>query len=376
RQRPGRRPRRRAAVHHTGADRCRPRSRAGDWRRHLRSADRRDREAGERRRGREHGRPRGARGGPDASGLSGGSPARGARQGPARRLHRDRRRDAGRAPRPERSGGARARRECEDHDPGGSPTCAGSRPLVTRVGFGFDLHPLRRGRPLVLGGVTLESEAGLDGHSDADVLSHAVGEALLGALAMGDLGRHFPDTDPRYRGTSSLMLLEKVMDLVRSRGGRLVNVDATVLAQAPRLQPHLEEMAKRLTFAKNFTEVDDKIITRAQAEGVSAREVSERYVAEFYRDMEAIGVLRGDVEPKATDHIGQMIRLIEQLVAAGVAYVVDGDVYFEISRFPAYGRLSGKNLDELLAGARVEVDERKRDPRDFALWKAAKPGEP
>jgi 2-C-methyl-D-erythritol 2,4-cyclodiphosphate synthase len=117
---------------------------------------------------------------------------------------------------------------------------------VTRVGFGFDLHPLLRGRPLVLGGVTLESEAGLDGHSDADVLSHAVGEALLGALAMGDLGRHFPDTDPRYRGISSLMLLEKVMDLVRSRGGRLVNVDATVLAQAPRLQPHLEEMAKRL----------------------------------------------------------------------------------------------------------------------------------
>ena len=117
---------------------------------------------------------------------------------------------------------------------------------MTRVGFGFDLHPLRSGRPLVLGGVTLESEAGLDGHSDADVLSHAVGEALLGALAMGDLGRHFPDTDPRYRGISSLVLLEKAMDLVRSRGGRLVNVDATVLAQAPRLQPHLEEMAKRL----------------------------------------------------------------------------------------------------------------------------------
>jgi len=117
---------------------------------------------------------------------------------------------------------------------------------VTRVGLGFDLHPLRRGRPLVLGGMTLEAEAGLDGHSDADVLSHAVGEALLGALALGDLGRHFPETDPRYRGISSLSLLEKVMELVRSHGGRLVNVDATVLAQAPRLQPHLTEMAKRL----------------------------------------------------------------------------------------------------------------------------------
>jgi len=117
---------------------------------------------------------------------------------------------------------------------------------VTRVGFGFDLHPLRRGRPLVLGGVTLPSEIGLDGHSDADVLCHAVGEALLGALALGDLGRHFPDTDPRYRGISSLVLLDKTMELVRARGGRLVNVDATVLAQAPRLLPHLDEMAKRL----------------------------------------------------------------------------------------------------------------------------------
>lgn len=117
---------------------------------------------------------------------------------------------------------------------------------MTRVGFGFDLHPLVAGRPLVLGGVTVPSELGLGGHSDADVLAHAVGEALLGALALGDLGRHFPDSDPRYRGISSLVLLEAVMQLVRSRGGRLVNVDATVLAQAPKLAPMLPEMAKRL----------------------------------------------------------------------------------------------------------------------------------
>jgi 2-C-methyl-D-erythritol 2,4-cyclodiphosphate synthase len=115
-----------------------------------------------------------------------------------------------------------------------------------RVGFGFDLHPLVTGRPLVLGGVTVPSELGLGGHSDADVLTHAVGEAMLGALALGDLGRHFPDTDPRYRGISSLALLEAVMHLVRGRGGRLVNVDATVLAQAPKLAPLLPEMAKRL----------------------------------------------------------------------------------------------------------------------------------
>jgi len=95
--------------------------------------------------------------------------------------------------------------------------------------------------------VTVASDVGLDGHSDADVLSHAIGEALLGALALGDLGRHFPDTDPRYRGISSLVLLGHVIELVRGRGGVLVNVDATVLAQAPKLAPHLPEMAKRLS---------------------------------------------------------------------------------------------------------------------------------
>lgn len=117
---------------------------------------------------------------------------------------------------------------------------------MTRVGFGFDLHPLVAGRPLVLGGVSVPFEMGLAGHSDADVLSHAIAEALLGALALGDLGRHFPDNDPRYRGISSLILLREVLGLVSARGGRPVNVDATVLAEAPRLAPHLDEMAKRL----------------------------------------------------------------------------------------------------------------------------------
>ncbi len=117
---------------------------------------------------------------------------------------------------------------------------------MNRVGFGFDLHPLVAERPLVLGGVTVPSEVGLGGHSDADALTHAVGEALLGALALGDLGRHFPDTDPRWRGVSSLLLLGQVIGLVRGRGATLLNVDATVLAQAPRLAPHLPEMATRL----------------------------------------------------------------------------------------------------------------------------------
>ena len=138
---------------------------------------------------------------------------------------------------------------------------------MTRVGFGFDLHPFAPGRPLVLGGVTVEFDRGLGGHSDADVLSHAVGEALLGALALGDLGRHFPDTDPRYRGISSLTLLRHVVELVRARGGRLVNVDATVLAQAPRLAPLLPEMAKRLADVLGL-EIDRVSVKAKSPEGL------------------------------------------------------------------------------------------------------------
>ena len=118
--------------------------------------------------------------------------------------------------------------------------------MMNRTGFGFDVHPLVRGRPLVLGGVTIESDLGLSGHSDADVLSHAIGEALLGALALGDLGRHFPDSDERYRGISSLVLLRHVVELLTAEAARIVNVDATVLAEKPRLAPRLAEMAKRL----------------------------------------------------------------------------------------------------------------------------------
>lgn len=120
---------------------------------------------------------------------------------------------------------------------------------MIRVGLGFDLHPVAADRPLLLGGVKVPAEFGLGGHSDADVLAHAIAEALLGALALGDLGRHFPDTDPRYRGVSSLVLLRQVIELVGARGGRVVNVDATVLAEAPRLASFLHEMAKRLADA-------------------------------------------------------------------------------------------------------------------------------
>ncbi len=142
------------------------------------------------------------------------------------------------------------------------------------------------------------------------------------------------------------------------------------------IRRYLVHRGYRVTFVKNFTDVDDKIIARSRETGVAWHELAERYIAEYRRDMAQLGIMPPDVEPRATEHISKMLELVERLLAGGFAYVVDGDVYFEVRRFPAYGRLSGRNLDELLAGARVEIDERKRDPRDFALWKAAKPGEP
>jgi 2-C-methyl-D-erythritol 2,4-cyclodiphosphate synthase len=135
--------------------------------------------------------------------------------------------------------------------------------MSTRTGLGFDLHPIVAERPLVLGGVTVAPHNGLGGHSDADVLAHAIGEALLGALALGDLGRVFPDTDPQYAGISSLRLLRSVMDLVTARGARLVNVDATVICQAPRLGPFLPEMAKRLADALGLD--PDRVSVKAKS---------------------------------------------------------------------------------------------------------------
>ena len=115
-----------------------------------------------------------------------------------------------------------------------------------RVGLGYDAHRLVAGRPLILGGVTIPYHLGLLGHSDADVLSHAIGDALLGAVGAGDLGRHFPDDDPAYKDISSLVLLAKIIEIVRQRGYQPVNLDATVVAQAPRLGPHFPEMIAKL----------------------------------------------------------------------------------------------------------------------------------
>lgn len=117
---------------------------------------------------------------------------------------------------------------------------------MIRVGNGFDVHAMVAGRPLVLGGVTIPYDRGLEGHSDADVLVHAIGDAILGALAMGDLGKHFPDTDPRWKGADSRALLRHIVGLMNDRGYRIGNVDATVIAQAPKLAPHISAMRANL----------------------------------------------------------------------------------------------------------------------------------
>jgi cysteinyl-tRNA synthetase len=129
-------------------------------------------------------------------------------------------------------------------------------------------------------------------------------------------------------------------------------------------------------YVRNFTDIDDKIIRRAREEGIPWDEVARKYTEEYYRDMDALGVVRADVEPRATEHIPEIIELIRRLVEKGFAYQVDGDVYFEVEKFPEYGKLSKRSIDEMMAGARVEVDERKRNPLDFALWKSSKEGEP
>ena len=132
----------------------------------------------------------------------------------------------------------------------------------------------------------------------------------------------------------------------------------------------------QVKFVRNITDVDDKIIKVANERGEDALAVSAFYADAYNADMRRFGVLPPDVEPKVSTHIAEIIDITAKLIAAGKAYPVDGDVYFEVATFPEYGRLSGQSIDELEAGARVDVDERKRAPHDFALWKAAKPGEP
>ncbi|MDX1697673.1 MAG: cysteine--tRNA ligase [Thiohalobacterales bacterium] len=140
---------------------------------------------------------------------------------------------------------------------------------------------------------------------------------------------------------------------------------------------YLREQGYDVTYVRNITDVDDKIIQRANENGEDIHSLTDRFIAIMHEDADALGVLRPDLEPRATDSMQEIIGMISALVDGGYAYVGDnGDVYYDVSKFGDYGRLSGKQLDDLMAGARVEVNESKHDPLDFVLWKAAKEGEP
>ena len=125
---------------------------------------------------------------------------------------------------------------------------------MIRVGMGYDVHKLTEGRDLVLGGVTIPWELGLLGHSDADVVVHALMDAILGAAALRDIGRHFPDTDPQYKGISSILLLKKVGELLKEKGYRIVNLDATIIAQKPKLLPYIDTMIRNVAEALEIKE--------------------------------------------------------------------------------------------------------------------------
>ncbi len=139
---------------------------------------------------------------------------------------------------------------------------------------------------------------------------------------------------------------------------------------------YLEFSGYQVTFVKNFTDVDDKIIKRANERGVSCDAITAEYIEAYYQDMGKLGIRRATHEPKATEHMAEIIELVSTLIQKGLAYQVAGDVYFQVEKYKDYGRLSKRKLEDLQAGARVEVDERKRHPMDFALWKSSKPGEP
>ncbi len=138
----------------------------------------------------------------------------------------------------------------------------------------------------------------------------------------------------------------------------------------------LRSQGFEVIYVRNFTDIDDKIINRANELGISATELAEKYIHEFYEDMDSLNVERATMEPRATGYIREIIGVIQLLIGKNMAYPVDGDVYFSVESYPDYGKLSRRILEDMEAGARVAVDERKKNPYDFALWKPAKPGEP
>jgi len=138
----------------------------------------------------------------------------------------------------------------------------------------------------------------------------------------------------------------------------------------------LETQGYEVTFVQNFTDIDDKMIKRAKELNITVPQLAERYIKAYYEDADALGIKRPTVAPRATEHIDDIITLIEKIIKSNHAYVVNGDVYFDVQSFPEYGKLSKQSLEELQSGARIEINPNKKHPLDFALWKAKKPGEP
>ncbi len=142
------------------------------------------------------------------------------------------------------------------------------------------------------------------------------------------------------------------------------------------LRRYLRNRGYQVTYVQNFTDIDDKMINRAAEMGITVAELAERYIGEYFADADALGIGRADVHPRATEHIPEILESIRKIIGNGHAYVLEGDVYFDVLSFAPYGKLMRQNLEELLSGARVDVNSRKKHPLDFALWKAEKPGEP
>ena len=136
-----------------------------------------------------------------------------------------------------------------------------------RIGLGYDVHRLVEGRKLIIGGVEIPNEKGLLGHSDADVLIHAIMDAILGSAALGDIGKHFPDTDEKYKGISSIKLLNYVFDLIDTKGYCIINVDATIVAQKPKMRPYIDDMRKNISHALNIS-IDDVNVKATTEEGL------------------------------------------------------------------------------------------------------------
>jgi cysteinyl-tRNA synthetase len=139
---------------------------------------------------------------------------------------------------------------------------------------------------------------------------------------------------------------------------------------------YFEYSGYKVNYVQNFTDIDDKMINRANNEGITVKELGERFIKEYFKDADALGIERATFSPTATDYMEEIILFVSDLIEKGFAYEVDGDVYFDTKKFDEYGKLSGQNLEDLQAGARIRVDERKKDPMDFAIWKSEKPGEP